>query len=251
VQADAIRIEQVFANLLNNAAKYTERGGVLQVIEERDREEAVVRIRDSGAGIASAILPHIFELFTQADRTLDRAQGGLGIGLTLVKHLVELHGGTVRASSDGIGKGSEFVVRLPLMTAPPASSRTTEPRPLAVARSLQVLVVEDNKDAADSLAMLLELWGHQVRTCQDGATGLTAARQTPPAVVLLDIGLPGMDGYEVARRLRQEFGPAIRLVAMTGYGQEENWQRACDAGFNAYLVKPADAATLAALLAQP
>jgi signal transduction histidine kinase/ActR/RegA family two-component response regulator len=251
VQADATRVEQVFANLLNNAAKYTACGGVIQVIEECDGAAAVVRIRDSGFGIAPALLPHVFELFAQADRTLDRAQGGLGIGLTLVKTLVELHGGTVTASSGGIGQGSEFVVRLPLIQAPGAPPPATEALPPpAAAAALHVLVVEDNKDAADSLAMLLKLWGHRVRTSHDGLAGLTAARHTRPEVVLLDIGLPGMDGYEVARQLRQEFGPAIRLVAMTGYGQEEDRRRAWEAGFNAHLVKPADPATLQALLAQ-
>jgi signal transduction histidine kinase/CheY-like chemotaxis protein len=254
VEADAVRLEQVFANLLNNAAKYTDPGGVIAVIEQPDGPDAVVTVRDSGFGIAPAVLPHIFELFTQADRTLDRAKGGLGIGLTLVKTLVELHGGTVQAKSDGAGTGSEFAVRVPLIEAPAATSTTatvpaTVPAAPPAVPSLQVLVVEDNKDAADSLAMLLELWGHRVRTSHDGVAGLTAARHARPEVVLLDIGLPGMDGYEVARQLRQEFGAAIRLVAMTGYGQEEDRRRAHEAGFNAHLVKPADPANLRAVLA--
>jgi signal transduction histidine kinase/CheY-like chemotaxis protein len=253
VLADATRLEQIFGNLLNNAAKYTEPSGSIHVIEERHGNVAVVRIRDTGFGIAPALLPHIFDLFIQGDRTLDRSHGGLGIGLTLVKILVELHGGTVAAYSEGIGQGSEFVVRLPLVTEP-AEHRPAADADLprgAAEPSLQVLVVEDNKDTADSLAMLLEHWGHHVRTSHDGPAGLEAARHDRPEVVLLDIGLPGMNGYEVARQLRQEFGSAIRLVAMTGYGQDEDRQRAFEAGFDAHLVKPADPATLQAMLANP
>jgi signal transduction histidine kinase/CheY-like chemotaxis protein len=249
VHADATRLEQVFANLLNNSAKYTEPGGVIHVIGEPNGNDAVVRIRDSGVGIAPAALPHVFDLFTQSGRTLERAQGGLGIGLTLVRSLVEMHGGTVTARSDGIGQGSEFVVRLPLIPTPAEPPALESPPPVSPAATpLQVLVVEDNKDAADTLAQLLQLWGHRVRTTPDGLAGLAAARQARPEVVLLDIGLPGMDGYAVARQLRQEFGHEIRLVAMTGYGQDEDRQRAWEAGFNAHLVKPADPEALLALL---
>ncbi len=251
VVADATRLEQVFANLLNNAAKYTERGGQIHVREERQGDTALVRVRDTGFGIPATLLPHVFDLFTQADRTLDRAQGGLGIGLTLVKTLVELHGGSVEAHSDGPGKGSEFIVRLPVAATP-----TTTPTAAALAAAVtpcaaawRVLVVEDNQDAADSLAMLLRLWGHEVRTAHDGQSGLKAARSYRPDIVLLDIGLPGLDGYAVARRLRSEFGPAVRLVAMTGYGQDEDRRRASAAGFDTYLTKPADPAALQAILA--
>jgi two-component system CheB/CheR fusion protein len=253
VLADATRLEQVFANLLNNAAKYTERGGAIDVIEERDGNEVVIRVRDTGFGITATMLPRVFDLFSQADRTLDRSQGGLGIGLTLVKMIVELHGGTVTVYSEGSGRGSEFIVRLPIHAEapepPPSADQPADASLPECTSPIQVLVVEDNKDTADSLAMLLQLWGHQVRTSHDGLSGLKAARNQRPAVVLLDIGLPGMDGYAVARELRQEFGSGIRLVAMTGYGQEEDRQRAFEAGFNAHLVKPADPATLQAMLA--
>jgi CheY-like chemotaxis protein len=252
VQADLTRLEQVFTNLLSNAAKYTERGGTIAVIEERHGSEVRVRVRDSGFGIAAHVLPHVFELFMQADRTLDRAQGGLGIGLTLVKTLVELHSGRVTAHSAGLGQGSEFVVHLPVAQQPAhATVRDAPQAPAAPANggpALQILVVEDNKDTADSLAMLLRLWGHEVRTSHDGLSGLKAAQSYCPDVVLLDIGLPGLDGYEVARQLRGTFGPAMRLVAMTGYGQEEDRQKAVGVGFDAHLVKPTDPDTLQAVL---
>jgi CheY-like chemotaxis protein len=252
VLADPMRLEQVFANLLNNAAKYTERGGTIGIVEERHGGDVLVRIRDSGLGVPPTVLPHIFEPFTQAERTLDRAQGGLGIGLTLVKSLVELHGGTVTVDSGGAGKGSEFVVRLPV--APPPldcadNDPTKPPASQAAAAALQVLVVEDNRDAAESLASLLRLWGHDVRTSHDGRSGLKAARSYRPHVVLLDIGLPGMDGYAVARTLRGEFGRDMRLVAVTGYGQDEDRRKALAAGFDAHLVKPADLEALSAVLA--
>jgi CheY-like chemotaxis protein len=197
-------------------------------------------------------LPHIFELFAQGERTLDRAQGGLGIGLTLVKSLIEMHQGTVTAHSDGPGKGSEFAVYLPCASpsSEHADAGTSKSQVPAVAEpGLQILVVEDNKDTADSLAMLLQVWGHAVRTAHDGWSGLKAARSFRPQVVFLDIGLPGLDGYEVARHLRQEFGPGIRLVAMTGYGQEEDRRRALESGFDAHLVKPASPELLQHLLA--
>jgi PAS domain S-box-containing protein len=253
VLADPTRLEQVFANLLNNAAKYTERGGFIAVVAECDGSQVVVRVRDTGFGIPMTMLPHIFDLFTQGERTLERAQGGLGIGLTLVKTLVEMHGGTVEAHSAGPGQGSEFVVRLPVCAEP--LSRP-EPKPAIDAGAgrgagLHVLVVEDNKDAADSLAILLQFWGHEVRTAHDGLSGLKAARSYRPQVVLLDIGLPGLDGYEVARRLRQEFGGKVRLVAMTGYGQDDDRRRAREAGFDAHFVKPADPVLLQRLLSGP
>ncbi len=249
---DVTRIEQVFANLLNNAAKYTERGGSIRVVEERRGDVVLVRIQDTGFGIPAHVLPHVFDLFAQADRTLDRAQGGLGIGLTLVKMLVEMHHGSVTAHSAGPGQGSEFVVRLPICPEAaeplaPAGARSDAAPPAS--SPLQVLVVEDNQDAADSLAMLLRLWGHEVRIAHDGLSGLKAAQSYHPQVVFLDIGLPGIDGYEVARQLRGDLGQAVWLVAMTGYGQEDDRRRALEAGFNAHLVKPADPAALQAVLA--
>jgi CheY-like chemotaxis protein len=209
-----------------------------------------VRVRDSGVGIPTEMLPRIFDLFMQVDRTLDRAQGGLGIGLTLVRRLVEMHGGRVEAHSDGPGRGSEFVVHFP---APEVAALTPEAPPVAAAtahRPLRVLVVDDNLDAAESLVMLLGLDGHEVRMAHSGVEALEAAAVFRPEVVLLDIGLPGMDGYEVARRLReQNDGAETLLVAMTGYGQEEDRRRSRAAGFHRHLVKPVDLNDLRALLA--
>jgi CheY-like chemotaxis protein/two-component sensor histidine kinase len=251
--ADPTRLEQVFSNLLNNAAKYMERGGAIWLSGQRLDGEVVVRVRDTGFGIPAEVLPRIFDLFAQADRTLDRSQGGLGIGLTLVRSLVEMQGGSVEAHSEGPGKGSEFVVRLPLHqdsgVRGQESGGSLTPDSYPPTPSLVVLVVDDHGDVAESLAMLLRLWGHEVHTAPDGLSGLKAARGHRPQVVLLDIGLPGMDGYEVARRLREEFGPGMQLVALTGYGQEEDRQKSQAAGFDAHLVKPADPAVLRAFLA--
>ncbi len=252
VDGDAVRLAQVVGNLLNNAAKYTEEGGQIWLSAAREGDEAVVRVRDSGMGIPAEMIGSVFDLFTQVDRSLDRSQGGLGIGLTLVRQLVEMHGGQVEAHSDGPGRGSEFVVRLPALAAE-AVSEAPPPAPAgppARGPGRRVLVVDDNWDAAESLALLLEVAGHQVRTCPDGRSALEAAEQFRPEAVLLDIGLPGMDGYEVARRMRQL--PATRgalLVALTGYGQEDDQRRAHEAGFNHHLIKPADLEALAGLLA--
>jgi signal transduction histidine kinase len=255
VEGDPTRLSQAVANLLNNAAKYTEEGGCIWVSAEEQRQTAhvVVRVRDTGVGIAAEKLPHIFDLFMQVDRTLDRAEGGLGIGLTLVRRLVEMHGGRVEAHSEGPGKGSEFVVRLPRVGAEPEPKRARTPRgeQAGQCRPRRVLVVDDNRDAADSLAMLLRLLGHEVGTAHDGMAALDAARAFVPEVVLLDIGLPNMDGYEVARRLRQE--PALSgalLVALTGYGQEQDRRRSLEAGFDIHLVKPVDPDELEAILAR-
>jgi len=243
LDADTTRLGQVVSNLLNNAAKYTPQGGRIELTAELagDRE-VVVRVGDNGAGISAEMLPRVWGLFTQADRTLGREQGGLGIGLTLVKRLVELHGGSVAARSDGLGRGSEFIVRLPLADAPyptPASDRPGTMRPTAAHR--RVLVVDDNVDGADSLAMLLALHGHTTRVARDGPTGLSEAEEFRPDVVLLDIGLPGLDGFEVARRLRSRFGTQdLRIIAQTGWGQEADRERSRAAGFDLHLVKPID-----------
>ena len=245
LRADAARLEQVLVNLLTNAAKYTEDGGSIALTIERTigsrGDTAVLRVRDSGIGIAPELLPHIFDLFTQADRSLDRSQGGLGIGLCLVQRLVELHGGTVEVYSV-LGHGSEFVVRLPVMVAalpvaPPLLREPVQQR----GKSCRVLVVDDNVDAAQSVAMLLDMSGHQCRMAHDGPSGLEAALAWQPDVVLLDIGLPGLNGFEVARQIRQQ--PLLKnvvLVALTGYGLEADRQRSRDAGFDHHLVKPAD-----------
>jgi signal transduction histidine kinase len=252
LQADPTRLEQVLANLLNNAAKYTRPGGRIWLTAERAGAEAVLRVRDNGVGIAPEKLPRVFDLFMQADRAPDHSQGGLGIGLTLVRSLAEMHGGTVQAFSPGLGRGSEFVVRLPAL--PQTPPERPEPRPVAArgaGRGLRVLVVDDNVDAAQSLAQLLALDRHEVYVAYDAPGTLESARAHPPEVVLLDIGLPGGDGYQVARRLREEVGlkDAV-LVAVTGYGQEEDRRRSARAGFDHHLVKPVDVEALRDLLAR-
>ena len=243
LEADGSRLAQVVTNLLNNAAKYTDQGGRIWLSVHQEGDQAVLRVRDTGLGIAPALLPHVFDLFTQAERSSDRAQGGLGIGLALVKRLVELHGGTVNVSST-LGQGSEFVVRLAVrppetlaFAAQWATNGTAEP----AARTLQVLVVDDNMDAAKILQMLVQESGHRVRMAHTGPTALKAALDDRPDVILLDIGLPLLDGYEVAKRIRQE--PRLRdtvLVAITGYEREGDRQRSQQAGFDHHLVKPAD-----------
>jgi len=241
LQADASRLEQVVVNLLNNAAKYTDPGGRIWLSVVQEGQEAVLRVRDTGIGIAAALLPRIFDLFTQAEKSADRSQGGLGIGLCLVERLVELHGGSVAVTSV-LGQGSEFVVRLPVTSL---DLRPLLPPQAEVARPAgkccRVLVVDDNVDAAQSIGVLLAMQGHEVRVVHDGAAALEAVQSFPAGLVLLDIGLPGLTGLEVAQRIRQL--PALKdlvLVAMTGYGQESDRERSRAAGFDHHLVKPAD-----------
>jgi signal transduction histidine kinase/ActR/RegA family two-component response regulator len=261
LEADPARLEQVVANLLNNAAKYTPNGGRIRLSADHQGQQVVLRVSDNGVGIAPKMLPHVFDLFTQAEPTLDRSEGGLGIGLTLVRSLVEQHGGSVQAFSEGLGQGSEFVVRLPLMRDERRGMRDERreeasglpssliPHPSSLSR--RVLAVDDNADAVESLALLLGVLGHEVRTASDGPAALETAAAFRPDVVLLDIGLPGMDGYEVARRLRDEAGlKETLLVAVTGYGQEEDRRRAEQAGFDAHLTKPAHPGELLAVLAR-
>ena len=247
LDADEARLEQVLVNLLTNAAKYTEDGGRIWLTVERDREQAVLRVRDSGVGIAPELLPRIFDLFTQAERSLDRAQGGLGIGLCLARQLVELHDGTIEVTST-VGQGSEFVVRLPVARTshpvPAASQQVESPPPC------RVLIVDDSVDAAQSLAMLLAASGHEVRVAYDGPGALAQLKDRASDLVLLDIGLPGIDGFEVAQRIRQQPGLSnVVLVALTGYGHEEDRRRSAAAGFNHHLVKPADFQQLDRILA--
>jgi CheY-like chemotaxis protein len=257
VEADPTRLAQVILNLLNNAAKYTEEGGrVWLIVELANGEgespgEVLIRVRDTGMGIPAEMLPHVFDLFTQVDHTLDRAQGGLGIGLTLVRRLVEMHGGTVRAFSEGRGRGSEFVVRLPVVAKPamPPGVESAERKRKTDVAGRRILIVDDNVDSAESLAIVLRLTGHEAQTAHDGEAALEVARQRLPDIVLLDIGLPRMDGLEVARRLRQDLGlKDALLIAMTGYGQDEDKRRSQDAGFNAHLTKPVELSELQALL---
>ena len=239
VAGDPVRLTQVFANLLNNAAKYTNHGGVITVTTRRENGEGIVSVKDNGIGIAPNVLSQVFDMFMQVDRSTRRSQGGLGIGLTLVRSLVSMHGGSVEAKSDGPGLGSEFIVRLPLLAAavlPAEASRRTQPLP-----SKRILIVDDSRDGGDSLAMLLRVLGAEVALVHSGRAALDCITSFRPDVVLLDIGMPGMDGYEVARRIRANPDHRrISLIALTGWGQDEDRQRSTAAGFNHHLVKPAD-----------
>ena len=253
VHGDPARLAQVLTNLLINAAKYTEEGGQIWLTARREGSEAVVSVRDTGVGIPQDMLAAVFDLFTQVDHAIDRSQGGLGVGLTLVKRLVEMHGGTVAAHSEGPGKGSEFVVRLPALLgdAAPAPARTNGSVG-SPGRPLKVLVVDDNADAAAALATLLETDGHHVRRAHDGPAALAVADAFRPDAVVLDLGLPGMDGYEVARRLgaKGERRKPV-LVAVSGYGRDEDRRRSRDAGFDHHFIKPADLPSLRSALASP
>ena len=253
VDGDLDRLAQAVGNLLFNAAKYTPEGGRVWLETARSGEEAVVRVSDDGIGIAPEVLPHVFDLFAQADQGLARTQGGLGIGLTMVKSLVELHGGTVEARSEGLGRGSEFIIRLPALPEETREPVRPEPASCPVAFTpRRILVVDDLVDTAASMAELLEIWGHEVRMAHDGPAALEAARAFRPEVVLLDIGMPGMDGYEVARRIRQEReGPPPLLVALTGYVQERDRRAAREAGFDRHLEKPVNLPALRDLLSPP
>jgi CheY-like chemotaxis protein len=251
VRADTTRLEQMVFNLLSNAAKYTPEGGQVWLITEREGHQALIRVRDSGMGIEPELISHVFELFTQGDRDLDRPQSGLGIGLPLTKRLAELHGGTVAAHSEGAGRGSEFVVCLPTVTAPSVEPDPPEQGPARSAGGrLRVLLVDDAEDTRKIFGRLLELLGHDTRVARDAFTGLDAALEFRPHVVLLDIGLPGTDGYSLARRMRQE--PALEdtvLIAVTGYGRQTDRLRSLDSGFDHHLVKPPDIDLLKQLLA--
>ena len=248
LDADPVRLAQIFGNLLNNAAKYSEKGGRIEITARRDGEEALVTIRDSGDGIAPEQVPKLFEIFTRGERSARRNQSGLGIGLALVRRLTEMHGGRVEASSEGVGKGSTFSVRLPL-NVKQAAAPNARGREHSSIEELSVLVVDDNKDAAESLAMLLRTAGAEVRVAHDGPTALEEFERCESHVVLLDIGMPDMDGCEVARRLREISRPdRVALVALTGWGQDEDRRRVREAGFDHHLVKPVDLASLQALL---
>jgi CheY-like chemotaxis protein len=252
VIGDRTRLVQVISNILNNAAKYTAPGGRLTLSVSVDEKHVHVGVRDNGVGIAPDILPYIFDLFTQAERTPDRSQGGLGIGLALVKSLVALHGGTVQANSEGLGQGSEFCICLPRLTAPADAQDDAAPGDNAQAPgALRVMVVDDNVDAAQMLAALLEVQGHAVCIEYDAKGALERARRERPEVLLLDIGLPDMDGYELARHLRsQPESAGATLVALTGYGQSQDRKEAEQAGFDHYLVKPADMEQVNEVLAE-
>jgi CheY-like chemotaxis protein len=251
LHADRTRLAQVMTNLLNNSAKFTERGGRIRIEAERDTVDVTIRVHDTGIGMPPALVPLVFEMFTQVDRSPERRHDGMGIGLSLVRALVDMHGGSVHAKSEGPGLGSTFTIRLPLapsdMThvAPPAlatGADSTAPR--------RILVVDDNEDAAETLGLLLDTMGHDVRVTHDGPAALEAVNDFTPDVVFLDIGMPGMNGYEVARRMRAiaELDATV-LVAVTGWGQDEDRERSREAGFHLHVVKPVDAAGLRSLLA--
>lgn len=246
VRGDAARLAQVFTNLLDNAAKYTPPEGSIEVVVEDRAEGPTVRVRDSGEGMTPEVIERAFQLFVQGDRSLSRAHGGLGIGLTLVRGLLEMHGGTIEAFSEGPGRGSEFRVHLPPAIEQTTAVRTAGPSvPRENAHSRRILVVDDNADALETLKWVLERHRHDVRTASSGASALDIAQSFAPEVVLLDVGMPGMDGYEVARRLRGSSSQErTRLVAVTGYGLPEDRRRAMEAGFDVHLVKPVDPKTL-------
>jgi two-component system CheB/CheR fusion protein len=256
LEGDLTRLAQVVGNLLTNAAKYTEDGGEIGLTAERAGNEVFLRVCDTGIGIPPEMLARVFDLFAQVDHSLARSQGGLGIGLTLVRMLVEMHGGSVTAHSGGLDRGSEFVVRLPVPQSGLAKRRAGAAGPgeagsggAGRVSGRRILVVDDNEDSAETLATLLRVKGHEVRTAYHGPAALEATPDFRPQVIVLDIGLPGMDGYEVGRRLRElpGMGETV-LVALTGYGQDEDRRRALEAGFNAHLVKPAEIEVLHELL---
>jgi signal transduction histidine kinase len=246
VVGDATRLAQVIGNLLNNASKYTPPGGRIGLAMRLEADTVVIEVSDNGAGIPAELLEQVFELFAQVNRTLDRAQGGLGIGLSLVRRMLDMHGGSIEAFSDGDDRGSTFTIRLPRVVEATASGATTAGGSVDVdgdrsARRLRILVVDDNQDAADTLALLLETSGHDVRSVYSGPQALAAAESFRPVVVLCDIGMPGMSGHEVAARLRADTThAATTLVALTGWGAEEDKRQAEEAGFDAHLTKPVD-----------
>ena len=248
VDADATRIEQIVTNLLDNALKYTPSGGCIEITTHGDEDEVVLEVRDSGVGIGADLLPHVFDVFVQGESSLDRAQGGLGIGLALVRQLIQLHGGDITAHSDGPDCGSIFSVRLPAIASVPIAAPTTEVHPSPA--QCCILLIEDNEDGRDMMATMLGGAGHRILEAADGLRGLQVAASGKPDIALIDIGLPGIDGYEVARRMRADPATAdIRLIALTGYGLAEDQRRALDAGFDLHLVKPINFAHLMQVVA--
>jgi CheY-like chemotaxis protein len=253
LDADPVRLSQVFLNLLNNASKYTERGGRICLSARPDASDVVVGVADTGIGISAEHLPEVFRMFAQVGPSLERVQGGLGIGLALARGLVEMHGGSIEARSAGAGKGSEFIVRLPVLSEVPAPAPTTAQACEGAAEGAgrRILVADDNRDNAQSLAMLLQLQGNEVETVYDGLEAVEAAERYHPDVVLLDIGMPKMDGYAACRLIREQPGGRdIRIIALTGWGQDEDRRKSKAAGFDDHLVKPVAPATLLSALAE-
>ena len=251
LDADPVRLAQVLSNLLNNAAKYTERGGHIWVTAERVDAEVRLSVRDSGIGIPAEALTAIFDMFSQVDHSLERTHGGLGIGLTLVKHLVEMHRGTIEAHSGGIGQGSEFVVRLPVVAPAVSASHPLDDNGPALPAKCRILIADDNGDAADSMGAMLRLMGNEVRVVHDGVQAVEEAEAFRPDVILLDIGMPRLNGYEAARRIRSAWwSKGMTLVAITGWGQDDDRRRARNAGFDCHLTKPVEFASLQLLIAE-
>lgn len=248
---DATRLAQVVSNLLTNSAKYTHQGGHIRLIVRRDAEAVVISVADDGIGIPPAMLDKVFVMFTQVDRTLERTTGGLGIGLSLVKGLVEMHGGTIKAKSDGEGKGSEFVVRLPVMIEASNLQPSCSTDVQTVMSSHRVLVVDDNRDGANSLAMMLRIMGNETRTAYDGQAGVDVAGEFGPDVILFDIGLPKLNGHEACRKIREKArGKNVVMIAVTGWGQDDDRRSSKEAGFDHHMVKPVDPKALMAMLAR-
>ncbi len=249
IDGDAVRLSQVFTNLLSNAAKFSPEHALIEVRAETHGSQVVVSIRDQGVGLSPEELPQIFDLFMQADHSLDRSQGGLGVGLTIVRRLVEMHDGEVEARSDGLGRGSQFIVRLPRYEGSEEPGRESSSSAQNPSASRRVLVVDDNADAADSLTLYLRMAGHEARTAYDGPSALAALEDFAAEIVLLDIGLPHADGYVVARSMRERFSrTALRIYALTGYGRGEDRARALESGFDGHLVKPVDPEALLQLI---
>jgi CheY-like chemotaxis protein/two-component sensor histidine kinase len=248
---DANRLAQVVGNLVNNACKFTPRGGSVHIHAERDRQSAIIRVRDTGIGLAADQMPRIFDIFSQILPSRDRSRDGLGIGLNIVKKLVELHGGTIEARSAGIDQGSEFVIHLPIADQASPDRPTGTVNEVTPLPSRRILVVDDNVDAATSLALLLRSLGHEIQLAHDGLEAIKAAREIKPSIVLLDIGMPKCNGYDAARAIREfDCGHNIVLIALTGWGQEDDIQRSKDAGFDAHLVKPVDLTALMEVLSR-
>jgi CheY-like chemotaxis protein len=261
LDADKTRLSQALCNLLTNAVKYSERGSRIWLTAERQGAEgqgaegqgavAVISVKDTGIGIPPHMLSRVFDLFTQVDRSLEKSQGGLGVGLTIVKRLVELHGGTVEARSEGYGRGAEFIIRLPVAQSTVHEEQSPNESQKAATPARRILVADDNVDAADSLALMLRLMGNEVRTAHDGVAAMEAAGEFRPDVVLLDIGMPRLNGYDTCRHIREQpWGKDLKLIALTGWGQEEDKRRSEEAGFDSHLVKPVEPAALENLLAE-
>ncbi|MGN6135072.1 MAG: ATP-binding response regulator, partial [Aureliella sp.] len=251
LDADLTRLAQVFSNLLNNSAKYTPPNGHISLSVSANATEVEVRVRDTGLGIPADALGAVFDMFSQVDRNMERAQGGLGIGLTLVRRLVEMHGGTVEARSEGPGKGSEFVVRLPILHDLGEQDQKPVVNLATVQSKHRILVVDDNQDSAMSLGMMLRLMGNETCLAHDGLAAVEMAQQFRPDIILLDIGLPKLNGYQACRRIREQpWSAGMTIIALTGWGQEEDRRRSHEAGFDHHLVKPVELTALMQLLSE-